>query len=185
MALTYSNPTQKGSLAPDFSLLGVDDKRYSLKDFKDAKALVVVFMCNHCPYVIAVQGRINQLAREYANKGVKFVGINSNDPVRYPADNFDAMKIRAREQGFVFPYLQDETQEVAKAYGAVCTPEFYAYKPGPKGFALEYQGRLDDNWKDESAVTRRELALALDAILRGESPSEVQNPSMGCNIKWK
>ncbi len=185
MALTYSQPLPLGSIAPDFSLRGVDDQIYSLNHFKNAKALVLVFMCNHCPYVIAIQSRINQLAKEYKAKGVHLIGINSNDPVRYPDDSFEAMKARAREQGFAFPYLHDEQQEVARAYGAVCTPEFYLYAPTSAGFALRYQGRLDDNWKDESSVTRRDLALALDEVLAGRIPDADPKPAMGCSIKWK
>lgn len=185
MALTHSNPAETGRTAPDFSLPGVDGRSWSLKDFNDCKALVVVFMCNHCPYVIAVQGRINALAREYAARGVKLVAINSNDSTRYPADNFDAMKVRAREQDYVFPYLWDESQAVAKAYGAVCTPDFFVYRPEGATFVEKYRGRLDDNWKDEGAVTRRELAAALDAILSGRDPSSEQPSSMGCSIKWK
>jgi len=185
MALTYSDPVQQGSLAPDFSLKGVDGKSYNLASFRDAKALVVVFMCNHCPYVIAVQERINRLAREYASRGVALIGINSNDTVKYPADNFEAMKARAREQGYVFPYVIDETQEVARAYGAVCTPDLFVFSASKEGFRLTYRGRIDDFWKDESKVSRRDLAAALDAILAGQEPSPEQIPSMGCSIKWK
>lgn len=124
MALTYTQPpTEKelGSVAPDFKLPGVDGRNWSLADFSAQKALVVIFMCNHCPYVIAVQERINELAKEYGPRGVGLVGISPNDPVKYPADSLEAMRERAREQGYVFPYLIDETQEVARAFGAVCT----------------------------------------------------------------
>ncbi len=188
MALAYSQPGELGSQAPEFSLPGVDGKTYRLRDFHesgDVKALVVVFMCNHCPYVVATQGRINALAKEYASRGVRLVGINSNDFVKYPDDSFDAMKKRAKEQGYVFPYLRDETQEVAKAYGAVCTPDFFVYENAGGEFVLRYRGRLDDNWKDESAVKRRDLALALDEILSGRAPNPDQPSSMGCSIKWK
>src|SRR5262245_1896528 len=119
MALTHTPPGDLGSQAPDFSLPGVDGKTYSLESFASAKALVVVFMCNHCPYVQAVQRRINELAKNYAYLGVRVAGINPNDTKKYPADNFEAMKKVAAEQGYVFPYLIDESQEVAKAYGAV------------------------------------------------------------------
>ena len=188
MALTYSKPIGMGTEAPNFKLRGVDDRFHSLSDFRESKALVVVFMCNHCPYVIAIQGRLNHLAKEYQARGVQFIGINSNDPVRYPDDSFEEMKVRAKEQGFVFPYLQDDTQEVARAYGAVCTPEFYAFGPAAAvdgSRSLQYQGRLDDSWKNEAGVTRRELALALDAILAGKPPVADQKPAMGCSIKWK
>lgn len=185
MAPVFSGPSQLGSSAPDFSLPGVDGKVYGLKNFQNARALVVVFMCNHCPYVIAVQGRINRLAQETLLRGVQWVGINSNDTVRYPDDSFEAMKVRSQEQGFVFPYLYDETQQVAKEYGAVCTPEFYVYRNENGKFLLSYQGRLDDQWKDEKAVTRQELAMALEQLLAGQLPDSDQKPAMGCSIKWK
>lgn len=185
MALTYSEKTPFGSAAADFTLPGTDGRIWSLSDFSKAKALVVVFMCNHCPYVKAVKGRINALAKECAGKGAALVGINSNDPIRYPDDNFEAMKQVAKEEGYVFPYLFDETQQIAKAYGAVCTPDFYVYGNEGGTFRLRYRGRLDDNWKDESAVRTRELAQALDEILAGRKPSEDQKSSMGCSIKWK
>jgi peroxiredoxin len=185
MALTVAEERDLGSSPPEFRLRGVDDRMYQLSDFAQAKALVVAFICNHCPYVIAVQGRVNALAKEYASRGVQLVGINSNDAVKYPDDNFEAMKRRAKEQGFSFPYLWDETQQVAKAYKAVCTPDFFVYERKGGGFALQYRGRLDDSWKDEKAVTRRELAGALDLILAGKNPDSNQNPSMGCSIKWK
>lgn len=185
MAPTFSEPAQLGSIAPHFSLPGVDGKVHSLSDFKDAKVLVVAFMCNHCPYVIATQGRMNHLAKEYSSRGVQWIGINSNDSSRYPEDRFEMMKVRAQEQGFVFPYLRDESQEVARSFGAVCTPEFYVYTPEQGQFKLKYQGRLDDNWKDESAVTQRELAHAIEALLAGKEPSPEQKPAIGCSIKWK
>lgn len=190
MALTYSTPMVFGTVAPDFSLRGVapsgeDQKIYSLNDFKNSKALVVIFMCNHCPYVIAVQNRINALAKKYGPKGVQVVGINSNDPIEYPEDSFEEMKLRAQEQGYVFPYLQDESQTVAKAYDAVCTPDPFVFEKSGGQFLLRYHGRLDDNWKDEKSVTRHELAGALDAILSGESVEKDQKPAMGCSIKWK
>jgi peroxiredoxin len=185
MALAYSTAGVLGSSAPDFQLRGTDDKLYRFSDFKTAKAVVLVFMCNHCPYVIAVQDRINALAKEYAGRNVQFLGINSNDSVRYPADNFDAMKVRAKEQGFVFPYLWDEHQEVAKAYGAACTPEFFLYSVFQGGTSLEYQGRLDDSWKDEAKVTRQDLKSAIEEVLQGKKPDSDQKPAMGCSIKWK
>jgi thiol-disulfide isomerase/thioredoxin len=162
----------------------------------------MVFMCNHCPYVKAVQGRINQLAKEYKKHGVQVVGINSNDSTRYPDDGFDAMKKQETEQGFEFPYLWDETQEVARAYGAVCTPDFYVFENTEREefreadleteperdrdrFLLRYRGRLDDHWKDESQVRRRDLATAIEDILANRQFAEEQVPSMGCSIKWK
>jgi peroxiredoxin len=185
MALTYSKQEELGKMAPDFALKGADGKTYRLLDFKDAKAIVVVFMCNHCPYVIATQGRINALAKEYGPRGVKVIGINSNDVEEYPEDSLEEMTKRSREQGFVFPYLWDETQEVAKAYDAACTPDPYVFERTGNQFVMRYHGRIDDNWKDEKAVTRRELAEALDAVLAGKPVNPDQKPAMGCNIKWK
>ena len=186
MAPTYSESGKLGSIAPHFSLPATDGKSYSLKDFQGAKGLVVVFMCNHCPYVIAVLDRLNRLVERTLPQGIRWVGINSNDALKYPDDSFEAMKVRATEKRFAFPYLYDETQEVARAFGAVCTPEFYLYAPHSSGqWVLKYQGRLDDHWKDESAVQREELAQAIDQVLEGRDPAPEQNPAMGCSIKWR
>ncbi len=185
MALTYSTKEEAGKPALDFSLKGTDGKTWSLTDFQKAKVLGIFFICNHCPYVVAVQDRINDLAKEFGSKGVQIIGINSNDAGRYPDDNFDAMKRRTREVGYVFPYLWDETQEVARAYGAVCTPDPFVYERVGSEFLLRYHGRIDDNWQDEKAVRRRDLAEAVNAILQGKLVSKDQNPSMGCSIKWK
>ncbi len=187
MALLESKKLELGMIAPDFDLPSTDGKSYRISSFSDAKALVVIFMCNHCPYVVAVQGRIAALAKEYQARGVRLVGINPNDSVKYPDDSFDAMKGRAKEQGYVFPYLRDESQDVARAYDAVCTPDIYAFENAGSNagrFLLRYHGRLDDSWKDPAAVKRRELALALDAILAGMPVPQEQIPSMGCSIKW-
>jgi len=184
MALTYSLPLNSFR-APDFALPGVDGKTYSLASFSDAKALLVIFMCNHCPYVIAVQERINQLAREFKPRGLATIGINSNDPAVKPADNFEAMKVRAAEQAYVFPYVQDLSQQVARAYDAVCTPDLYLFERDAQGFVLRYHGRIDDNWQHPEQVTRRELAEAIDAVLAGRPVSPEQKAAMGCSIKWK
>ena len=185
MALTYSTQDELGSEAPAFSLPGVDGKTYTLNDFEDRKALVVIFMCNHCPYVKAVQKRINDLAMAYGSKGAAVVGINSNDAERYPADSFEAMQEEAKVNRYVFPYLYDESQQVAKAYGAVCTPDPYVYEKTEGGFILRYHGRIDDNWKEPGKVTRRDLAMAVEGILKGTEVSPEQTPAMGCSIKWK
>lgn len=185
MALAYSESGKLGTVAPDFLLPAVDGRKLGLKDFADAQALVIVFMCNHCPYVIATRNRINELAKTYAARGVRLIGISSNDASRYPDDSFEEMKKTSQELGFVFPYLYDESQAVAKAYGAVCTPEFYAYAPAQGEFILKYLGRLDDNWKEEKKVTTHDLANALDQILAGREPDVEQKPALGCSIKWK
>ncbi len=178
MALTESEPIELGTKAPDFALPAAEGGTLRLSDCEATHGLVVMFICNHCPYVIAIEARLVELANDYASKGVGFVAIMSNDVARYPADGPDKM----REKGYPFPYLYDESQEVAKAYGAVCTPDLFVFD---SGLQLAYHGRLDDSWKDPAAVTRRDLRLALDSLLAGESPSAEQIPSMGCSIKWK
>ncbi len=185
MALTYSSQKELGRVAPDFSLKGVDGRTYSLADFKSSRALVVGFLCNHCPYVIAIQDRFVALAREFQAKGVGFIAINSNDTVQYPDDSFEKMKIRAAEKVYSFPYVLDETQDVARAYDAACTPDLYAFENKGGEFLLRYHGRLDDNWKEPTQVRKRELADALTALVSGAPVNPDQLPSMGCNIKWK
>lgn len=186
MALTYSKPEGLGTFAPDFDLLGVDGQRYSLASFRDARALTVVFMCNHCPYVIAVHERLNALAKEHKAAGAALVGINSNDEVEYPDDSYPNMVETAREWGLVFPYLHDPSQAVARAYDAACTPDPFLYENLGQGrFALRYHGRIDDNWKDPTKVNVRELSSALADVLAKRPVQTAQKPSMGCNIKWR
>lgn len=170
-----------GTKAHKFNLKGVDNKTYKLDDFKNKKVLCIIFMCNHCPYVVAVQQRINKIAKDYAHKSFALVGINSNDPETYPEDSFENMKLRANEQSYVFPYLFDETQCIAEAYDAVCTPDIYLYD---QNRILKYRGRIDDNWKDESLVTRKELRRAIDILLENKEIDFEIIPSMGCSIKW-
>ncbi len=182
MALLKSENIELGTAAPDFSLKSVDGKKYGLDSFKDAKALVVMFICNHCPYVQAVEDRILELNRDYQSKGVQLVGICSNDPTDYPDDRPEKLHQRWKEKQYGFPYLIDETQQVAKDYGAVCTPDLYVFD---KNLRLAYHGRIDDNWQDDSKVAKREMREALDRLLAGQPPDPRQNPSMGCSIKWK
>jgi len=170
-----------GTKAHSFSLPGVDGKTYKLEDFKDKKVLCIIFMCNHCPYVIAVQQRINKIAKDYAGKSFALIAINSNDAESYPEDSFGNMKKRAEEEGYVFPYLHDETQDIARAYDAVCTPDIYLYD---QDRILKYRGRIDDNWKDEVKVTKKVLRMAIDALLEGKEIDFEIVPSMGCSIKW-
>ena len=181
MALLENTASNLGMNAPDFDLPATDGRRYSLESFADADALVVMFICNHCPYVKAVRGRLVDLAHAYEDR-VAFAAICSNDAERYPDDGFDRMKEIADEYEFPFPYLWDETQEVAEAYEAVCTPDLYLFD-GERH--LSYRGRLDDNWKDPDLVTSRDLKDAIDAVLAGDVPDTDQKPSMGCSIKWK
>jgi peroxiredoxin len=185
MALEYSTASVLGSVAPDFALRGVDDRMYSLESFKSGKGLLVVFMCNHCPYVIAVYERLNQLANEFSKKGIAVVGINSNDPLYKEADSFPNMKITSAEWKLPFPYLFDETQSVARAYDAVCTPDPYLYENVGGRFLLRYRGRIDDSWKDETKVRDQSLREAMLALLEGRAVGDDQIPSMGCSIKWK
>ncbi len=177
-----SPPARLDAPCPDFQLPGVDGQSYRLADFDRAPALVVMFICNHCPYAQAVEDRLIRLARDLGTRGAAFVGICSNDAVTYPDDAFDKLAERWRRKQYGFPYLHDETQDVARAFGAVCTPDIFVYDRDRR---LAYRGRIDDSWKDESKVTRHELADAVEALLDGRRPSSEQRPSMGCSIKWK
>lgn len=173
---------QIGQSSPDFDLPGVDGKRYSLASFKDAQVLVVVFSCNHCPYVVGSEERMLKLFRDYAPHGVEMVAINSNETENHPMDSFEHMKVRAKEKGYPFPYLRDETQEVARAYGALRTPHYYVFDRERK---LRYTGRMDDNPRNPGQEKTHELRDAIEAILAGKRPAvEVTNP-IGCNVKWK
>ena len=169
-----------GTAAPDFDLPGVDGKHYSLSSFKDKPVLVVVFSCNHCPYVVAYEDRMIAIQRDYANKGVQFVAINSNDDKTYPADAFPEMVKRSKDKGFNFPYLRDEPQQVVEAYGGVCTPHVFAFDQDRK---LRYRGRIDDS-KDASRVNTHDLRNALDDMLTGHTVRVPDTKPFGCSIKW-
>ena len=180
MSLMESTMVPLGAACPDFTLPGVDGRLWSLHDFH-TPALLVVVMCNHCPYVQSIDDRLNVLAKAYAGR-CSVVGINSNDAVTYPDDSFEAMGTRAKAKNYAFPYLWDEEQTVAVALGAACTPDFFLYDSHRR---LQYRGRLDDNWKDPTRVTRQDLKEAIEGVLAGQEPMETQYPSMGCSIKWK
>ena len=180
MALTESTMVKLGSVAPYFNLPDTSGKNLSIEDF-DSELLVIVFTCNHCPYAKAVEDRLIKLGKEYKND-VDFVLISSNDSENYPEDSPKKMAERHAEKGYPFPYLFDETQEVAKAYSAVCTPDIFLYNGDRK---LEYRGRIDDNWQNPEQVEREELKMAIEAVLNGKTVDFEQKPSMGCNIKWK
>lgn len=182
MALLESDQAELGMNAPDFELPGTDGETYSLESFDDADVLVVMFICNHCPYVKAVRDRLIDLDGEFADEPVELVAISSNDAERYPDDSFERMKAVAQEYNYPFPYLYDETQDVARSYGAKCTPDIFVFDEERQ---LRYRGRIDDNWKQPDQVTRRDLAEAIQALLDGEMPDEDQHPSVGCSIKWK
>ncbi len=184
MALTESNMLPLGTKAPDFNLPDtISDKKISLNDIASDQATVVMFLCNHCPYVIHVNPEIVSIVNDYKKKGVGFVGISSNDVVTYPADSPEKMKSHAANVGYDFPYLYDETQEVAKAYDAACTPDFYVFNSEMK---LAYRGRLDNSRPGNDApLTGSDLRAAIDAVLLKTPVDERQYPSAGCNIKWK
>ena len=181
MVLTESTMPALGTPAPDFMLPEPDTgRKWVLADFQ-AETMVVVFTCNHCPYAQAVEERIITLAREFQNE-VDFVAISANDVENFPDDAPGKMAQRAREKRYPFPYLYDESQTVAQAYGAACTPDFFLYGPERK---LAYRGRLDDNWQEPENVQCQDLRDAIDAVLAGKPAAEPQMAAMGCNIKWK
>jgi peroxiredoxin len=183
MVLTPSTMLPLGTKAPAFSLPNVDGRTISLADFKEAKALLIVFMCNHCPYVIHVAPELAKLAAEYQAKGVAVVGINPNDAATHPADSPEQMVHEVENRGYTFPYLYDETQDVAKAYHAACTPDFYVFGKDQK---LVYRGQLDASRPNSGVpLTGKDLRGALDAVLAGKPVPSDQKPSIGCNIKWK
>lgn len=181
MELTQYQGLPLGASAPDFSLPAVDGKTYGLASFRDKPVLVVAFWCNHCPYVQAWEDRTVAVQRDYGSKGVQFVAINSNDEASYPEDDFPHMVERAEKKGYNLPYLRDETQKVAEAYGAVCTPDFFVFDSSRK---LRYRGKLDDS-KDPKGVKQTFLRGVLDALLAGREPPVSFVPPMGCSIKWK
>lgn len=166
---------------PSFNLPATDGKSYTPSSFSSAKLLVVIFSCNHCPYVQAYEDRMIAIQRDCAPKGVQLVAINSNETVNHPEDDFPHMKERAKAKGFNFPYLRDETQEVARAYGAERTPHIFLFDQNRK---LRYTGRIDDNWQNPKAVKSHDLRNALDALLAGKEPPS-NTPAIGCTIKWK
>jgi peroxiredoxin len=183
MALTPSTMLPLGTAAPDFKLPDTNVKIVSLADFKGKSALLVLFICNHCPYVKHIRTGLAQLARDYLPRGVAIVGINSNDVANYPEDSPAKMKEEVKSAGYSFPYLYDESQAVAKAYRAACTPDIYLFD---KNHKLDYRGQFDDSRPGNSVpVTGKDLRAALDAVLAGRPVSPSQKASMGCNIKWK
>jgi peroxiredoxin len=183
MVRTPSTMLPLGTEAPAFSLPNLDGKIVSLDDFTSAKAYLVMFICNHCPFVVHVREELAKLGSEYIQKGAAIVAVNSNDVSSYPADSPENMAAFAKENGFPFPYLFDETQAAAKAYRAACTPDFFLFDRNKK---LVYRGQLDDSRPgNDKPVTGKDLRAALDATLAGAPVSIDQKPSLGCNIKWK
>lgn len=183
MTETLSTMLPLGTTAPAFSLPDPSGWFVSSNDFTKAPALLVVFLCNHCPYVKHIQKRFAELAMEYQAKGVAVVGINSNDSVAYPDDSPEKMRDEIRNAGYTFPYLVDQDQSVARAYHAACTPDFFLFD---KGQRLVYRGQFDDSRpRNGRPVTGKDLAAALDTVLSGQAVAPQQMPSTGCNIKWK
>jgi len=183
MTAVASTMLALGTKAPDFKLPDTQGKIVSLMDFAGKKALLVIFMCNHCPYVKHVLDKLVEIVRQYQSKGVAVVGINSNDVDNYPQDNPEKMTAVAKEKGFTFPYLYDQSQSVAKAYKAACTPDFFLFDADRK---LVYRGQMDDSRPGSGkSVTGADLKVAMDTVLADKKVPEAQKPSMGCNIKWK
>jgi thiol-disulfide isomerase/thioredoxin len=182
MAATESTMLPLGTQAPTFRLPDFNRKETALDDFRDAPALVVAFICSHCPFVKHIRPELARFARDYQPKGVAVVAINSNDTKAYPQDGPAGMREEARSAGYIFPYLLDETQEVAKAYQAACTPDLYLFDRQRK---LVYRGQFDDSRPNRGTPTGKDLRAACDALLSGASLAAQQKPSLGCNIKWK
>ena len=183
MALTPSTMLPLGTKAPDFPLIDTAGKKVSLSDYDNGKPLLVVFMCNHCPYVKHIQHDFAELVREYQKKGVAVVGISANDVENFPEDSPENMARVEEDMGYTFDYLYDESQEVAKAYHAACTPDFFLFDGDRKLF---YRGQMDSSRPgNDIPITGQDLRDAFDKVLAGEEAPEVQRPSMGCNIKWK
>lgn len=183
MARTPSTMLPLGTKAPDFSLVNIDGRIVSLADFASAPALLVMFICNHCPFVKHLAAALAEFGAECQRRKVAVVAINSNDVSSYPADSPEQMVHEAEEQGYPFPYLYDETQEVAKSYRAACTPDFFLFDRDRR---LVYRGQFDSSRPDNGIpITGGDLRAAIDAVLTGAKPSENQKPSIGCNIKWK
>ncbi|MBI4224347.1 MAG: thioredoxin family protein [Deltaproteobacteria bacterium] len=171
-----------GKEAPDFTLPGVDGRDYSLKEFKGkAKAVCVIFACNHCPYVLAYEGRMIQICKDFSEQGVQFLVINANDEKNYPEDSFAKMKERAKAKNFPYPYLRDKTQKAATRFGAGCTPEVFLLDGS---LCHVYHGRIDDNWQEPAQAQNHYLRDALSAVLSGKEVGRKETHPIGCSIKW-
>ena len=177
-----TNKLKIGSALPDFNLPGTDGKYYSPATYNDKKILIVIFSCNHCPYVQAYEDRIKEIQKEFGGREVQLIAINSNEVSGYPEDSFDNMKKRAAEKAFNFPYLRDEDQSVAEKFDASHTPEVFVFDNNRK---LSYHGKIDDNWKEPDKVVNRYLKDAIEQLLAGEEISVPETFSIGCTIKWK
>lgn len=183
MALTFSNMMKLGTKAPLFTLIDTKtDTLYTLSKEENRRATVIAFICNHCPYVHHINAALVKVAKSYQAKGVQFIAISSNDIESHPQDAPIEMKKVAKREAYPFPYLYDETQEVAKAYGATCTPDFFVFD---NELSCVYRGRFDETRPNKGVATGDDLSQALEAILHHKEINPTQHPSMGCNIKWK
>ncbi|MCB9025503.1 MAG: thioredoxin family protein [Bdellovibrionaceae bacterium] len=182
MALTYTPTDNLGLNCPDFQVQATDGEIYQLSSFNNYEVLCFLFICNHCPYVQAIEDRIIKLNQFFKNKSVAFIGVCSNDASDYPEDSFDNIKKKWKEKNFGFVYLYDETQKMAKDFGALCTPDIFVFNKMRK---LSYRGRFDDSWKDPNKVTQEDLKQAILDTLSQKPISFEHLPSMGCSIKWK
>ncbi len=184
MAMTPSNMLPLGTVAPNFHLIDtVSDTTIGLNEAKGVKGTMIMFICNHCPFVIHVSPEISKMAKEYQSQGIQFIAISSNDVVNYPQDGPDLMRQVAQREDYSFPYLYDATQEVAKAYDAACTPDFYLFD---HDLQLRYRGQLDDSRPGNGiSLSGSDLRHAMDALLNNTDINAIQKPSIGCNIKWK
>lgn len=174
-----------GDKAIDFNLKNIDGKQVSLADYKDAKGFIIVFTCNHCPFAVAYENRVNALNQKYASQGYPVIAINPNDVDAYPDDNYDKMIVRAKEKNFTFPYLQDESQKIALTYGATKTPHVYVLQKSKAELVVKYIGAIDDNSKDASAVKDKYVENAVDQLLKGKEVTLTSTKAIGCGIKWK
>ncbi|WP_306352236.1 thioredoxin family protein [Flavobacterium sp. '19STA2R22 D10 B1'] len=172
-----------GAIATDFSLKNIDNKKVSLKDYKDAKGFIVIFTCNHCPYAVAYEDRIIELDKKYKKLGYPVIAINPNDPAKQADDSFDKMKVRAKEKGFTFPYLFDEGQKIYPQYGATKTPHVYVLQKTKAGNEVKYIGAIDDNYQDEKAVKQKYVENAVDALLKNKAITVKETKAIGCSIK--
>jgi len=191
MSVAYTTKSNKvdisgygiGDIATDFSLLNVDGNMVSLSDYPDAKGFIIVFTCNHCPFSVANEDRIIELDKKYKSQGYPVIAINPNNPVSYPSDNYENMKIRAEEKGFTFPYLVDKGQEIYPQYGATKTPHIYVLEKTKKGNAVAYIGAIDNNARNAEAATEHYVQDAVDALIAGKKPKVRETKAIGCSIK--
>lgn len=181
----FSQGYKAGDIASDFLLKNIDGKNVSLSQFENAKGFIVVFSCNHCPYVKKYEGRIDELNKQYSGLGYPVVAINSNDADNYPEDNFQNMQKNAKEKNFSYPYLHDESQEVAKKYGALKTPHVYVLEKTAKGLVVKYIGAVDDNVEDGSKAQKKYVEDAVNALLEKNTVKIKETKAIGCGIKWK